>query len=379
MALVRFGSLIQAASGRVGGLCFSRQGGTPIVRTQPLYRRHDSERCLATRAAMAQAQSLWRDLSEANRLAWANFARQFPASNRLGLSRQRSAFNVFMASTVRGLLGGFFFRPSPDQQTPYLLGRTVSVELWPGGPANVLYAEGSEGDLPHATVKAQRLVSTYNGLPGQIWRTVSRTDISDFAHDFWTNLVAAFGTPARLEWFRFDVTQWLPAWPRTLTSRHLVQIPNVGDELTYNGDFQIGGTPPTGWTVVGTGALTQAILYTYADLASGHWIVAAAQPATEFLTHTTYRFTLVAGQTYTLRLAYNVTSGNISVIYYLVPGLGYANICGPLPTADGAWHTLAVQFTPTWSGTACSLRINNAANIPGNVLFDNISIRKDVY
>jgi len=379
MALVRFGSGIKAASGALGGQCFSRQGGAPILRTRPILTPHTSAPALANRAVFAQARAAWRALSTAQQLTWIRAAEQFPTVDRLGRARELSPFLLFMGCAIRQLNAGV----SPPTQIlsldAWLLGKTIQIEIWPGGPATLTVLENTMYELPSLIVKAQRTWSTHPGLPGQLWRVIARPHGATYACNFWPQLIAAFTAPQRLEWFRFEVTQSVPNWPRTLTSRHLVQIPNTGNELIYNGDFQIGGTPPDGWAVIGTGALTQTGILPYNDHLSGRWVVAAAQSWTLARTADAYLFTLIAGQTYTFRCAYKVWSGNISwIAYELTPGT-YTYICGPLPIADQQWHTLEIPFTSVYSADTIALLIINDGSTPCYVYLDDISIRKDVY
>jgi len=379
MALVRFGSLVQAASGALGAVTFSRQAGASIVRTRPICKPHASAAVLANQALFTRARAAWHALSDADRLTWIRAAPQFPTTNRLGFSRPLTPFAIFMTCALRNLLAGLAPPSIPSPYWSYSLGKTISIDVWPGGPATLLLLEGVTYAMPGLIVRAQRPFHTHPGLPGQLWRVIARPTPGTYTANIWPALIAAFGTPTRLEWLRFDITQWVLAWPRAITSRHFVQIPSVGDELVYNGDFQIGGTPPAGWKVSGTGALTRSPLLPYGDDYSAKWLVAAAQPATEFYTASPHEFPLTAGQNYTLRCAYKVVSGNITQIYYTVLGIGYATICGPFPIADAAWHTLSVPFTAAYTGSQTRLSVQNAATVPGHIFLDNLSIRKDVY
>jgi hypothetical protein len=379
MALVRFGSLAQAASGAIGGVTFSRQAGAPIVRTRPIVKPHASAAVLANQAVFAQARAAWRALSTADRLTWIRAAPQFPTTNRLGFSRPLSAFAVFMTCALRNLLAGNAPPTMPSSLWSHLLGRTTSIELWPGGPATLLVLQGVFYDNPSFIVAAQRNFATHPGLPGQLSRVISRPLPGTYCANIWPALIAAFGTPARLEWLRFEVTQSVPAWPRAITSRHLLQIPNVGDELTYNGDFQIGGTPPAGWTVTGTGVLTRSGILPYGDYYSGLWQVAAAQPLTYFATAVANRFTWVPSSAYTFRMAYKGTSGLISSIKVGAPGAAEVTLFTNLAATGSVWTTVTKSFTsPTLPNGGYIYFYQNAAQAC-NFAFDNLSIRKDVY
>jgi hypothetical protein len=377
MALIQFGSIVHAASGALGGVTFSRQGGAPIVRVRPIWRPGSSEAVLAQQALFAQARAEWRELTDDERLTWTRLAAQFSFPNRLGLHRQLSPFAIFVGAAVRNLHIGFPIFHSPETRYTDLLGRTVTLELWPGGPATITLPDGSSNQLPHHTVRAQRLFSAHPGLPGQLWHTISYPFIQQFSTNFWPELIAALGTPARLEYIRFEVEQWLPTWPRTITTRYLLQVPNVGDELITNGDFQTGGTPPAGWQVLGTGVLTIWSGVTYGDNWSGKWTVAAAQPITRAFTATASYFSLVGGAPYTFRFAYRFNSGTVSYVQLLGAGMSNITLYTNLTDATAKWIVAHAHFTPDGNATGCYLRFYNAANIAVNVDLDNVSIRKD--
>jgi len=377
MALIQFGSIVHAASGALGGVTFSRQGGAHIVRVRPIWRPGSSEAVLAQQAIFARARAEWRALTDEERLTWTRLATQFSFPNRLGLHRQLSGNHLFIAAAARCIAQGFPISHTPNPDWAYLLGKAISIELWPGGPATLTIPEGTTLALPFVTVSAQRLFSTHPGLPGQLWRVIARPYPGTYACNFWTNLIGAFGTPARLEWYRFEVTQWVPGWPRTTTSRHLLQIPNLGPDLITNGDFQTGGTPPAGWQVLGTGVLTQTLSAPYGDGFSGNWTVAAAQPITRCFTATASYFSLIAGASYTLRFAYRFSSGTVSYVQILGTGMTNVTLYTNLTDATADWITAEKSFTPDGNATGCYLRFYNAASVPVNVNLDNVSIRKD--
>jgi len=388
MALVQFGSLVSAASGRVGALCFARSGGSPIVRTQPGPRTHDSPIALSTKRYFALSLAAWSALTTAQKQTWQNAARQFPSPNRLGLQRQLTAFSLFVACRMRAYTASIGFFDTANPATGYTLGIPCTVQIWPNGPCEVFNDNPHSGAFPFLTVHAQRFISTASGAPGRLTRVIGRRTTSVPSLNAWQpstympatigpGLIGLSGTPAPLEWFLVYVDQWLPGYGHKSTSTHLVQIPNVGSQLLTNGDFETGGTPPTGWTVTGSGSLTQSALLPYGDGFSGLWAVAAAQPQTQFFTHSSYRFSLLGATNYTLSWSYKVNSGNISYAYVAGTGMSNVQFVNALPITTGYWTRASYTITPSANATGCYILVRNLINIPGNVSFDNISLRKD--
>lgn len=377
MALIRFGSVIQAASGRLGAICFSRQGGTPIVRTQPLQRNHSSAAAHAVRASFATAEHTWRDLTTAERLTWVNAARQLPSANRLGLSRQISPFCAFLRCAISSLLDGIQISRSADPYPLTLMAHPLTVELSPGGPALVYSATGWFSQYYSLAIHAQRTVRTHPSLPGQLWKVVSRNPPAYYATNIWTQLTASFGTPVALEWYRFKLIQQFHSWPAPRITQCHVQIPNIGPELIYNGDFQTGSTPPPGWDVIGTGQLVQTSSLTWADLKSGEWICSALTANSYWQTTAAHRFTLTGGQSYTLSWAYRRGSGNISGVRIIGTGMTTIDLYAALPGATGIWIRDQKSFTPDANATNCLFRVFNYTGVDVDLRVDNISIRKD--
>lgn len=106
--LVRYGGGITDARGSIGGQTHSRNryGAYVRARTTPINPR--SDRQSAIRAITALVSSLWLSLlTNDQRAAWAVFAANVPASNKLGESINLSGYNQFHKSNVVAKNAGF--------------------------------------------------------------------------------------------------------------------------------------------------------------------------------------------------------------------------------------------------------------------------------
>jgi hypothetical protein len=312
-------------------------------------------------------------------MQWAKAAAQFAGANRLGLQRQVSGHCLFLGNAVRSLSAGLTPVSVPGSLYTALFDVTPSIVIWPNGPAELLIAESLLLGVPKLTVRGQRLVRTSAGLPGLLWRTVAHPIVGSYTANFWLELVALFGVPERLEWFRLELDEWLPGWPRALVSRYLVQIPNVGDELVYNGDFQIGGKPAAGWITTGAGSLTRSTTFPYGDGFSGEWVVTDYASPSQIQTAGAKAWTQIAGQKYTYRVSYKCLAGNVTNQQIYIAGVGSQVLQTSLPIADGEWHHQEIPYTATYGGSNTKLLVQNNAHVTCDVFFDNISVRKDVY
>jgi len=376
MALVRPGSVVQSVSGRLGAVVFSRQGGAPIVRTCPTRKKCYSAAALSARATFTRARGAWVALSEEERRTWVKAAMQLTTANRLGVNRQLSGFCTFVKCAVKALQVQLSPPTAPTQPNTEHFGQPPVLEVFAGGPATVRFEPEILQGNPNVTVAAQRLVSSHPGLPGQLWAVVAHAEPLDYELDFWDALAARLGPPQSTEWIRFEVEQWLYGWPKTITSRHLVQVSSSGPELVRNGNFQSGGTPPIGWTLVGDGTLVRVLDPGPTGNYTALWTVAPLAGAAIFATDPPDRFAVLGGQTYTLRISYRVVSGTSPGCViggnFMTPYQPFAF----LPPNGNVWTTTSWDFIPDVDDAAVGLDFYSAPTIACEVSWDNISIRK---
>jgi len=378
MALIRPGGLAQVISGGLGALTFARQGSQPIVRTRPIPRAPTSARALSNQALFAQARRAWQHLATSDKLRWERAAPQFSYVNRVGLSRQKSPFALFVGLAMRNLGQGLPTPSAPAAPGNIDLATPINVTLWPGGPAQIAYEGEYNYAFPNVTIEAQRLVSTSPSLPGQLWRVVYRDVMEDCGINFWDELCAAFGEPQPLEWYRLRVTQWITAWPRKAVSTFTAQIPNVGPEKIYNGTFTIDGSPPAGWLVNGPGFLTRDDYFPYSDGWSAYWEHAVSAAQASFYSWIPGLFSLSAGHNYTVRFAKKIEAYDISKI--VIEGTGMS----PLTVHTGGaesftpWRLYSYSWTQSANAINCYIRFYSLASVPAEVYFDTVSIREDL-
>lgn len=107
MALIKFGGGITEMRGSIAGNVFSRNryGAYSRARTKPINR--NSQRQDGIRAIVSQVSQDWfTTLSDEQRAAWAVFAKNVPAKNKLGEVIYLSGFNQFVKSNVAALNAG---------------------------------------------------------------------------------------------------------------------------------------------------------------------------------------------------------------------------------------------------------------------------------
>lgn len=101
MALVKFGGGITQMSGSLGGNTFARNRSGNYVRARTTPINPQSQRQSVIRAIIAQLTAAWANLlDDAQRAAWAVFADNVPAKNKLGEVISLSGFNQYVKSNT---------------------------------------------------------------------------------------------------------------------------------------------------------------------------------------------------------------------------------------------------------------------------------------
>lgn len=113
MAIITPSPTISAISGKVGGVIFSSSTRVPTVSARPRSKNIQSDGQLLHRARFQSLSSLWRGLSTTNRQAWRDATQFTMKTNRLGVIRQQSAFQLFMSVNLNRLAEGLDYSPTP--------------------------------------------------------------------------------------------------------------------------------------------------------------------------------------------------------------------------------------------------------------------------
>lgn len=95
MALIKFNQIAQA-SGKVNGTIFASGLGGQYMKNWKKPTNPQSARQIAVRADLAGLAAAWRGLTDAQRLAWAAAAPNYPALNRFGDAYTPSGYQLYM-------------------------------------------------------------------------------------------------------------------------------------------------------------------------------------------------------------------------------------------------------------------------------------------
>lgn len=401
MAVVRFGPIVQSASGALGGLVFSRQGGTSIVRTRPLLRNPRTARQLTTRAAYNRVVALWRSLTDAQRLNWFRVAQTYRQPKPDGTSNPLTAWQTFATVQLRYLdmpYGAATLYPDPYPLAGTLETSGIRLDVWPGGPINMVHSRGGPSLLPLEYNRicydlfAQRPFRTFPTLPGRLrlsaWHDWSRTYSNNLlsTSNYWRPLIGTrwltnFELPAASEFITWHCTSHFLLWPSSTLWSGTSQVPNVSSELLTNGDFELpddaGAGARTGWTPSAGATATTEIHDVWGDAYSLRWQVPAA--AGEQNLSSGLNIDVTTPGAYTLRFAAMTTIAAAWYgIYLLLAPSGTVTITTASPPADGLWHEYSYPFNVPADKTLARLRFQKNAGTATDIYLDNITIRRDL-
>ena len=101
MAIFTPGPAVASVSGSIGGTTFSRNRGGQYFRRRAIPSTVTSPAALNVKALLAAYSQAWAGLSDAERAAWTEYARQTPVLNALGNSITRSGHQAYIALNTR--------------------------------------------------------------------------------------------------------------------------------------------------------------------------------------------------------------------------------------------------------------------------------------
>ena len=374
MASIRFSALVGSAVGSVGGLTLRTGRGGPVISSR-------ARPTLPASAAQADAQAkfetvhrAWSALSAAQKLSWTTAAAATTRTNRVGLTRPRTARETYFATAMPMCYAGITLPTTyalPVYSQPYTTVRAVAIgteEIYvsmdslsiPTGHAFSVYGGRTfSGDVAGATPRMRHLVST----------TAARCYI-----DIRTAFLSHFGQPAIGERLAFRLVHWTPgattqtSWPITcnVLNRGPVKNANQGFEGAWVGQA------PLSWNTITT--YTPLKVTTNPMQSNTSWNLSVNGSSAACAAWSTMLGPLTAGHVYEARILLALNSGTISV--FRLYDAAFTSFLTATSFTTGSQKELTYTFTATgWTGTGWLLFQNNA-NLAGNFTVDNISIRE---
>lgn len=211
---MRTGAIIGAISGDVGGVCFSNPSGSKIVRkkrTASPHRLAFENKALTPMTVYTQS---WKILTESAKKAWRIAAAQRNVTNRLGVSRQISGYQLFVqwSSNQSGITVSSNILPPTGEIFQNLSNLAITSSV----------AVGIKFTFDDSMSPGFRIFSTYLGNP-------MRSTVPKFQRD-WRRVLSTFTST-----LEYDLTtDWSNIWPLPVLGQVVaVRIFPTNPRVTY--------------------------------------------------------------------------------------------------------------------------------------------------
>ena len=219
--IIRYGAVVGAASGTVGAITFSNRRGNTIVSTKSQPRDQATQAQLEHRVALAKAAKAWVTITPGAMFNWKLFAARNVRQNRLGVSRQLTAYQFYIKeNTLRAQIGATL-RTVPPTGGQLGVGSFAGLIFYQGGPYQLdLYSPTQDPNGWYAIYGARsgRTVSFGKKFPRLVYAEHVTGSLSVDLYLEWTNI---FGVMASTEiyWlgFRYLGDNSLASAPASLT------------------------------------------------------------------------------------------------------------------------------------------------------------------
>lgn len=374
MASIRFSPVIGSAAGSIGGITLRNARGGAVASSRARPTRPASLAQAYAQAYFESVHRAWANLSAAHRLTWTTAALTSSTTNRVGLTRPRTARELYFATAIPMAYAGLtlptaFARPVYSQ--PYATVRAVAIG------AEEIYISMDANAVPinqaFSIYGARTFSSAVAGATPRLRHLVSTTTARAYV-DVRDAFLSHFGQPAIGERLAFRVVHWQPGattkttWPLTTNVLHR------GPIINPNPRFETNWTANLPWYWYEPAIFTDTKITTNPLEALASWNLTVGDNAATASADGLWNATLVAGHTYEIRYLLSLASGTVTIGYIYD---GFPHYFTFLTTPTAPWQgEPTVQITPAAITGNCKWFFANNPHVPGNFTIDNLTIRE---
>lgn len=202
MARIIYSALVESISGSIKGTTFQKNAYGYTIKAKPNMVNPNTQEQRRRKSSFSQAMQAWRNLTDANRLAWDAYANTFPIPSRKNPSAYLSGFNAFARWHGLRFLGSHVVLPDPSGPQGTISVGTIELVI-DGASLNILIdAVETEGPFLCFIFATRPLGNTVSFVKG------------------WTRIITALDSTG---WPDFDIT--------TGYTLKFGNIPSVGDRI----------------------------------------------------------------------------------------------------------------------------------------------------
>jgi hypothetical protein len=203
---IKFGAIVVAGSGKIGGHVASKNRGGAYLRTKVTPTNPNSPAQAGARALLASLSTGWSELSEAQRDSWNGAVKDYATTDIFGDIKNPSGINLYVKLNAN-LLGsgqGALTTAPAKVEIPFSLIDTVSFDVSTPAVSSIAFA-GNELDGEILQIRATPVVSAGTSFVKNLFRDVVYSTGASGEAAYGTEYVAKFGTPSAGQIFFISV------------------------------------------------------------------------------------------------------------------------------------------------------------------------------
>jgi hypothetical protein len=194
---IKFGAIVVAGSGKIGGHVASKNRGGAYLRTKVTPTNPNSPAQAGARALLASLSTGWSELTEAQRDSWNGAVKDYATTDIFGDIKNPSGINLYVKLNANLLGSGQSALTSAPAKVeiPFSLISTVTFDNSTPASSAITFA-GAELDGEVLQIRATPVVSAGTSFVKNLFRDIVYSTGASGAAAYGTEYVAKFGTPS---------------------------------------------------------------------------------------------------------------------------------------------------------------------------------------
>lgn len=192
----KFGAIVVAGSGKVGGHVFSKNRGGAYMRTKVTPNNPNTVAQQQARAVLSSLSTAWAELADAERLSWNGAVDSYKTTDIFGDLKNPSGFNLFVKLNANlALIGESLLTEAPAKiEVPFAPIASAILDL----SSSTLTVTFANNDLDSTAVFVTATPALSQGISNtkSFQRGIGYNTVTASAVDMYAEYVAKFGIPA---------------------------------------------------------------------------------------------------------------------------------------------------------------------------------------
>jgi|TARA_R110000868_G_scaffold8547_2_gene44154 hypothetical protein len=194
---IKFGAIVVAGSGKIGGHVASKNRGGAYLRTKVTPTNPNTPAQAGARALLASLSTGWSELTEAQRDSWNGAVKDYATTDIFGDIKNPSGINLYVKLNANLISSGQTALTSAPMKVEIPFSNIASATFDVSTPASsAITFAGSELNGEIVQIRATPVVSAGTSFVKNLFRDVHYDDVTSGVADYGSNYVTKFGTPA---------------------------------------------------------------------------------------------------------------------------------------------------------------------------------------